>query len=261
VPDDSSNGRYRWPGEQAVSDSDPWAVLGLAPDASVGEARAARRRLAKVLHPDLHAGEPAADQAELAARMTVVNGALAQIEAAADAAAAAASAAAAGARPRSGWERAPGSRGTATRSGAARDRAGPRTRRGGGPAGPGGEEPSPSGPPAAGDGVGDARHAASATGPSDPDSFSVGALPVEAFEALFVVAYGLGEILVADEPYLLELYLTEPSPCFCRLTLVPEAGASLVTVEVSPAAETTSAPEPAAVVEVLVAELNALVAR
>jgi len=108
------------------------------------------------------------------------------------------------------------------------------------------------------DGAG-ARYPASATGPADPDSFSVQCLPVEAFEALFVVAYGLGDILVADEPYLLELYLTEPRPCFCRLSLVPEAGASLVTVEVSAAADSASAPEPAAVVEVLVTELNALV--
>ena len=79
--------------------------------------------------------------------------------------------------------------------------------------------------------------------PGDPDSFSVEMLPVEAFEALFVAAYGLGDILVADEPYLLELYLGEPA-CFCRLTLVPEAGGSLVTVEVGPAAESGAGPRP-----------------
>jgi hypothetical protein len=83
-------------------------------------------------------------------------------------------------------------------------------------------------------------------------------LPVEAFEALFLAAYGLGDILVTDEPYLLELYLTEPAPCFCRLTLVPEAGGSIVTVDVGPAAESGEAPTASAVVEVLVAELNAL---
>ncbi len=114
-------------------------------------------------------------------------------------------------------------------------------------------------PGAGASGAVDPGYAASATGPADPDGFSVQCLPVEAFEALFVVAYGLGDILVADEPYLLELYLTEPAPCFCRLSLVPEAGASLVTVEVSAAADTASAPEPAAVIDVLVTELNALV--
>ena len=98
------------------------------------------------------------------------------------------------------------------------------------------------------------------SGPADPDSFSVSWLPVDAFEALFLAAYGLGDILSADEPYLLELYLNQP-PCFCRLSLVPEAGASLIFVEVSPAADAVAAPQPAAVIDILVAELNALVAR
>ena len=91
------------------------------------------------------------------------------------------------------------------------------------------------------------------------DTFSVDRLPAEAFEALFLAAYALGDILVADEPYLLELFLLEPSPCFCRVTLVPEAGGSIVTVEVSPARDGGTVPETAAVVDVLIAELNALV--
>ncbi len=110
---------------------------------------------------------------------------------------------------------------------------------------------APPGPPA--------TQRAHATGPADPDTFSVEFLPVEAFEMLFLAAYGLGDILVGDEPYLLEVYLPEPSPYFCRLTLVPEAGGSLVTVEVSPGGEALDAPEPATVIEILVAELNALV--
>jgi hypothetical protein len=88
----------------------------------------------------------------------------------------------------------------------------------------------------------------------------VDCLPAEAFEALFLAAYGLGDILVADEPYLLELYLNDP-PCFCRLTLMPEAGASLVTLEVTAAADSRRVPEPSEVIEVLVSELNSLVAR
>jgi hypothetical protein len=91
----------------------------------------------------------------------------------------------------------------------------------------------------------------------DAGSFSLEALPVEAFEALFLIAYGLGDILVADEPYRLELYLPEPDPCFCQLELVPEAGASLVTVDVAPA-EDAELPPVSAVRDLLVNELNAL---
>jgi hypothetical protein len=89
------------------------------------------------------------------------------------------------------------------------------------------------------------------------DTFSVDWLPAEAFEILFLAAYGLGDILVADEPYLLELYLLEPAPCFCRLGLMPEAGGSLVTVDVTPA-DGAEAPAAAAVIDVLVTELNTL---
>lgn len=91
-----------------------------------------------------------------------------------------------------------------------------------------------------------------------PDCFSVEGLAAEAFEALFLAAYGLGDILVVDEPYVLELYLPEPGPCFCRLTLVPEAGGGIVSVDVSPA-DGGDAPAAGTVIEVLVAELNTLV--
>jgi hypothetical protein len=190
-----------------VTVNDPWAILGLVPGSSLAEARAARRRLAKALHPDLHAGRPVAESAALAARMTEVNLALAAIEL-----------------------------------------GGPSTA----PA-----RPAPARPAAAA-----ANKADPATQPdSTPrdDTFSVDRLPAEAFEALFLAAYALGDILVADEPYLLELYLLEPAPCFCRVTLVPEAGGSIVTVDVSPARDGGTAPETAAVVDVLIAELNALV--
>jgi hypothetical protein len=91
------------------------------------------------------------------------------------------------------------------------------------------------------------------------DTFTVAALPVEAFEALFVVGYGLGEILVADEPYNLELYLAEPLACFCALSLVPEAGGSIVTIEVT-GADGGEAPPVGAVRDVLIAELAAVAA-
>jgi len=221
-----------------VSQLDPCVVLGIAPDATLDQARAAWRRLAKEVHPDLHGERSVAEQAELAARMTLVNRALAQIEAEHQASLSpdpAPDPAPAPARDGDvGW--APGSAATRPTTGAP-ERS---VRDAGGLGQPGGF--------------------ARANGPADPDSFSVGWLPAEAFEALFLAAYGLGDILEADEPYLLELYLTEPEPCFCRLTLAPEAGGSLVTVDVSPAAETLLPPDSAAVIEVLVAELNALVA-
>ncbi|MEZ5216771.1 MAG: hypothetical protein R2715_09340 [Ilumatobacteraceae bacterium] len=49
------------------------------------------------------------------------------------------------------------------------------------------------------------------------------ALPVEAYEALLVVATWIGEVLVDEPPYLLDVHLHEPRPCWCRLELVPDA--------------------------------------
>lgn len=66
----------------------------------------------------------------------------------------------------------------------------------------------------------------------DAPSFVIEALPAEAFEALLVVGSWIGEVLVDDPPYLLELHLHDPSPCWCRLELVPDAGASTVSLTV-----------------------------
>jgi hypothetical protein len=190
-----------------VTVNDPWTILGLVPGSSLADARAARRRLAKELHPDLHAGRPVAETAALAARMTEVNLALAAIEL-------------------DGSSQAP--------------------------AGPAAPVPAGRTTPIEAD---PAKHAAPAP---DDDTFSINRLPAEAFEALFLAAFALGDVLVADEPYLMELYLLEPAPCFCRVTLVPEAGGSIVTVDVSPARDGGTAPHTAAVIDVLIAELNAL---
>ena len=43
-------------------------------------------------------------------------------------------------------------------------------------------------------------------------SFTIDLLPVEAFEALLVVTSWIGEVLVDDPPYVLEVHLTEPEP-------------------------------------------------
>jgi hypothetical protein len=64
----------------------------------------------------------------------------------------------------------------------------------------------------------------------DVPSFTVEALPVETFEALLVVTTWIGEVLDDDPPYRLDVHLHEPAPCWCRLELVPDAGASTVSI-------------------------------
>ena len=67
----------------------------------------------------------------------------------------------------------------------------------------------------------------------DHPSFTVEALPAEAFEALLVVGSWLGDLIDDDPPYGLELALTEPIGGWCRLELVPDAGASTVSIAVA----------------------------
>ena len=66
----------------------------------------------------------------------------------------------------------------------------------------------------------------------DSPSFTIDALPAEAFEALLVVAAWIGEVANDDPPYLLEVRLDDPVPCWCRLDVVPDAGASTVSITV-----------------------------
>lgn len=91
----------------------------------------------------------------------------------------------------------------------------------------------------------------------DAPSFVIEALPVEAYEALLVVTSWIGEVLVDEPPYLLEVHLHDPAPCWCRLELVPDAGASTVSLVVAGAG---SAPAPAveAVRDLWVDQLNRL---
>lgn len=67
----------------------------------------------------------------------------------------------------------------------------------------------------------------------DVPSFVIDALPAEAFEALLIVSSWIADVLVDDPPYLLEVHLYEPTPCWCRLDLVPDAGASTVSLTVA----------------------------
>ena len=66
----------------------------------------------------------------------------------------------------------------------------------------------------------------------DAPSFTIDALPAEAFEALLVVAASIGDVVDDDPPYVLECLLTVPGRCWCRLELVPDAGSSTVSITV-----------------------------
>jgi hypothetical protein len=66
----------------------------------------------------------------------------------------------------------------------------------------------------------------------DHPSFTVEALPVESFEALLIVAAWLGDVISDDPPYQLEVALIDPIRGWCRLDLVPDAGASTVSLSV-----------------------------
>jgi len=91
----------------------------------------------------------------------------------------------------------------------------------------------------------------------DVPSFTVDALPAEAFEALLVVAATIGEIVDDDPPYVLECRLDDPLRCWCRLELVPDAGASTVSLAVA-SAGTADAPPAEVVRDLWVEELNRL---
>jgi hypothetical protein len=91
----------------------------------------------------------------------------------------------------------------------------------------------------------------------DAPSFTVDVLPVEAYEALLVVTSWMGEVLVDDPPYVLEVFLYDPSPCWCRLDLVPDAGATTVSLTVA-ALEGDPAPDIDDVRDEWVANLNRL---
>jgi hypothetical protein len=177
---------------------DPFAVLGLTADADADAVRAARRRLAKALHPD-RGGD--------AARMQAINvafeRAMAQIGA-----------------PRAVVE-------VVT------------------------SRPSP--PTSTNE---DAEPVGRRRLERDEPSFVIEALPAEAFEALLVVASWMGEVLVDDPPYLLEAHLDEPSECWCRLELLPEAGATTVMLTV--AGVEGVAPPVESVRDLWVANLNRL---
>jgi len=170
-------------------DDDPLRALGLGPDADADDVRAARRRLARQVHPD--AG---GDNAAMASINDAAARALHELERPQDEAAGDDDGGAiADADDRDGW----------------------------------GDDDDLV--------VGSVRQ-------HDIPSFTVEALPVETFEAMLVAAGWLGEVIDDDPPYRLDVHMTEPFECWCRFDVVPDAGASTVSLTVAAWAESPVAP-------------------
>jgi hypothetical protein len=149
-------------------DADARRMLGVGEDADADDVRAARRRLAKALHPDVEGGDAEA---------------MRRLNEAADVVLESIAAPAPTPAP---------------------------TRR----------RPSPPG------------HERVSWTAHDVASFVIEALPVEAFEALLVVTSWIGEVVVDEPPYQLDVLLLDPLRCWCRLDLLPDAGASTVSITI-----------------------------
>jgi hypothetical protein len=91
----------------------------------------------------------------------------------------------------------------------------------------------------------------------DVPSFTVEALPVETFEGLLIVASWLGEVLDDDPPYRLDVHLREPVECWCRLDVVPDAGASTVSLTVA-GFDGSPAPDILAIRDLWIVNLNSV---
>jgi hypothetical protein len=89
---------------------------------------------------------------------------------------------------------------------------------------------------------------------SDRPSFTVSALPVEAFELLLLAAADLGDVSDDDPPYRLEVRMHEPPDTWVCFELVPDAGSSTVSLTL----EAPMALDVEAVRDTWVAAINAL---
>jgi hypothetical protein len=177
---------------------DPFAVLGLPRTATAADVLAARRQIAKRLHPDALATSDETARKAAGAQLAQVNRAVELALAALD---------------------------TPT----------PTTRR-----------PT-------------TTTSTSAPATHRTASFGIEVLPVEAFELVMLAMSAIGDPKVIDEPYLVEGMVDDPSLCLCRIDLVPEAGGTIVTVEVHPMVR-AGVPPPSAVDVAgrLIAEIEAL---
>ena len=182
--------------------TDPFRVLGLSRGQADADAvRRARRRLARENHPDI-----GGDLDAMRAVNAATTAALAELDAASSSGAA---------------ERSP--------------------RRAHTQAASSGADVPPSSPQSGAD----ARDGATAgdhdTGSKDHVaatrvdrcSFTIEVLPVDAHEVLCVAASWIGEIVDDDPPYLLDVDMHDPLRAWCRLELVPDAGATTVSLAVS----------------------------
>ncbi|MDQ3679379.1 MAG: J domain-containing protein [Actinomycetota bacterium] len=75
-----------------------------------------------------------------------------------------------------------------------------------------------------------------AEGEETATSFSIDVLPVVAFETVLLAAVEIGDVVQVEEPYLLGVLVDHPGPCQCLIEMAPEAGGTLVTIDVAPRA-------------------------
>jgi hypothetical protein len=178
-------------------ESDARRLLGLDDDADAEAVRAARRRLAKQIHPDVEGGSNEAMRRLNEAADEVLHG-LGGVEVA------------------------------------------PRSRS---------RPEQPTRPPR--------RSSSRARFDHDVASFVIEALPAVAFEALLVVTSWIGEVVNDEPPYQLDVLLIDPLRCWCRLDLVPDAGASTVSLTIAAMPE-EALPDIDDVRDLWVASLNQL---
>ena len=67
----------------------------------------------------------------------------------------------------------------------------------------------------------------------------------------------LGQLMVDEPPYVLEVLFNDPVPCWCRLDLLPDAGATTVSLTVA-GLDNEPAPDPEFIRDLWVAALNEL---
>jgi hypothetical protein len=92
---------------------------------------------------------------------------------------------------------------------------------------------------------------------TDNPSFTIEALPPEAFEGLLIAATALGTIIDDEPPYALDVSMEQPNQCWCRLQVSREAGSSTVSLVVAAAADHLM-PSMDAVRDAWIDELNEL---